>query len=79
MAKKRYCSRRWPSLRVGDSIVFENGSYTTENEAEQALIEGLTYFGPLVWHEPEAPADEVPFEASDSGGASDKRGKWRAR
>lgn len=78
MATKRYCSRRWPSLRVGSSIVFENGSYTTDNADEQELIESLSYFGPLVWHEPEAPADEIPYEAP-AGGASDKRGKWRPR
>jgi len=83
MALKEYRCFRWPELRVGSSIKFTDGAYRTEDEGEQALIESLSYYGPLVWEEKDPPTDVVPLEESpatvNSTTTTQARGKWRVK
>lgn len=82
---KRYMCYRWPQLTVGPSaeVKFSDGYFTAETEEQEKLVEGLTYFGPLVWEEPldeplPTPRDVVEYVAPPVD-SSKKDKKWRTR
>ncbi len=82
MALKEYRTLRWPNLGVGGAIKFTDGCYRTEDEGEQALIESLPYFGPLVWEEknpPEAVEFTEPPTTAETESSSKRGGKWRVK
>lgn len=43
--KKTYACDRYPNLQIGETVRFENGLFTTEDPAQQQLIEARDYYG----------------------------------
>lgn len=78
MASKEYRCHRWPSLSVGtfNDIKFVDGVFRTEDESQQKLIEGLSYYGPVVWHEPDPPKDVVEHVEPKASLEPPIRQKW---
>ncbi len=81
MATKTYRAWTWPNLSIGcGPIKFVNGTYSTDNEEEQAQIESAHGYGSRIVDVTEAPPDEIPFEEPPAGeSTTSKRGKWRPR
>lgn len=81
MAEKEYRCHRWPSLSLGSGaqIKFVDGVYKTADESEQALIEGLDYYGPLVWHEPEEQKAVVEETEPVASFDTPSRQKWKVK
>lgn len=63
---RRYACTRWPFLRIGGQIKFENGFYTTKSEEEQQMIEENEAYGktihPIKWEPKEVPTKSGPVE-----------------
>lgn len=61
---RRYACMRWPFLRIGSLVHFENGFYTAQSEDEANLIEGNDAFGkhihPIKWEPKAVPTKSGP-------------------
>lgn len=70
MPKKTYLCEQWPFLSV-QHLQFQDGRFTTDNPADQAIIEGLDYYGVQVTLEeperPPAPAKKAPARQGRTG------------
>ena len=48
--KRGYVSNRWPFLKIGSHIAFQDGFYETDDLSLQGLIESRDYFNVHVHH-----------------------------
>ena len=48
--KRGYVCNRWPFLKIGSHIAFQDGFYETDDLSLQGLIESRDYFGVHVHH-----------------------------
>ena len=45
MTQRFYICNRWPFLKIGKSVAFQDGLYGTDDLSLQGLIESRDYFG----------------------------------
>ena len=48
--KRGYVCNRWPFLKIGSHVAFQDGFYETDDLSLQGLIESRDYFGVQVHH-----------------------------
>ena len=70
--KRGFVCNRWPFLKIGSHIAFQDGFYETDDLSLQGLIESRDYFGVHVHHKEHYVATAAPEIAEKTEGEPER-------